>query len=243
MSPPACLVPAATPWLRTRLAHSGRSANICRRKFCYANFRGRQRETKAGEGVPRNSEKQTLTWTSRVLGRGLWPCPEQGSLAATKEVAEPYGLERRDIPLLPSEERPRFSQEVWGWLFGDRKGGEAASHLKTSGCGLESSLEVGRPVSNHRPGECFEAAPFAGRPQQRHPFPTHTTPATSKPREVHPSPLPPQSNFPSGSPLPALGGHRGCSMGKPPPTQGQLRLAKPLTRDSPPRLDVGGERQ
>lgn len=32
-------------------------------------------------------------------------------------------------------------------------------------------------------------------------------------------------------------------MGKPPPTQGQLRLAKPLTRDSPPCLDVRGEQQ
>lgn len=51
------------PHPRTGLAHSGCSGNACRRKFCYENLRGRQRENLSLEGreqaMTRNSEKDT----------------------------------------------------------------------------------------------------------------------------------------------------------------------------------------
>lgn len=77
--------------------------------------------------------------------------------------------------------------------------------------------------------------PLQGGPKDSAPPRIQTTPATSKPLKVH-YPCHPNPVSPPGGP-------GGCSMGKPPPTQGQLRLTKPLTRDSPPCLDVRGEQQ
>lgn len=127
-------------------------------------LKGDKERPKFGGRVPRNSEKQTPTWTAGVLGRQPRPCPGQVSLATTTEVIWPKGLEVW-IPSHPPEESPISDPRT------RRAGGRSRARPSQGpsrrpgagcldcGCRQGSSLQLGCPASTYHAGQCFEAHP------------------------------------------------------------------------------------